>query len=61
MRNQILAVVGHKPSQADALPAFHREYPQIAAAVGLAPDPKASNAERLVAAFEALSTRVDAQ
>ena len=60
MRNQILAVVGHKPTQADELPAFHREYPQLAAAIGLAPDPEAANAKRLIAAFETLSTRVDA-
>ena len=60
MRNQILAVVGHNPTQADELRAFHVEYPQLAAAIGLAPDPEA-NAKRLIAAFETLSTRVDAQ
>ena len=58
LRNQVLALAGHRPGRADALEPFACEYPAVAAAMGLAPDPERS-AERLVAAFQSLSTRVD--
>ena len=62
MRNQLLAIVGHQPTSADALPPFEDQFPRIAAAIGAAPPPDARNALRLRAAFERLreSTRVDA-
>ena len=60
LRNQVLAVVGHKPSRADQLPPFAEQYPLLARTMGLAPDPE-TNAERMVRGLEWLaSTRVDA-
>ena len=64
IRNQLLACVGHKPGLRDQLPPFDREYPLIAASLGLAPDPDRANAQRLVGTLAALSaaesTRVGA-
>lgn len=61
MRNQLLAIVGHGPNRADELAAFDDEYPMLAAAIGAAAPPDAKNAQRLHAAFQRLSTRVDGQ
>ena len=64
IRNQMLALVGHKPTVADELPSFARQYPLLAAALGLAPPADSANAQRIVGALERLSavesTRVDA-
>lgn len=60
LRNQVLAVVGHKPGRSDELPPFEAQHPLLAATMGLARDPE-KNAERIVGALQALqSTRVDA-
>ena len=65
LRNQMLAIVGHRPQAADALPPFDRLHPLIAASMGTA-DPEAGNAARIVGAMaflsaaEGPSTRVDA-
>lgn len=63
VRNQMLCIVGHTPGAKDELPPFHHDYPLIAAAVGLTPDPDA-RAKHLFDTLAALSaagesTRVD--
>ena len=47
-------LVGYKPGPDDALPPFERQYPLLAAELGIGLDPERGNAQRLIAALEAL-------